>query len=102
MKKNVNQFSFNWKYKEFEIRTQTSYRTGLPYLELVKWHEDHKTCFVLAFYNWDKEGGRLQFVGNRPLEEISELDIGSIWKQLWLTCKMLQDWYEKEYDNIHT
>lgn len=88
-------FAFSWTYKDFEIRTLPSGRTGLPHLELIKYKENG-ACFVLAFYDWDKEGGQLRFVGNRPLEHIAEIDVSPIWKQLWLACQMLQDWYERE------
>lgn len=95
-------FSFNWKYNDFEIRSSDPInKTGFPYIELVKWREENnrKHCFTLALYNWDDEGGALQFIGNRPFLEIAEIDIQPIWKQLWLACEMLKDYYEKERHN---
>lgn len=95
-------FEINWKYEDFEIRTTQGFdKQTLPYIELVKWvySENEKPyCFVLAYYKWDREGGELSFVGNRPFECIAEIDIQPIWKQLWLACKMLQDAWEKERD----
>lgn len=98
----MDKFNFSWQYKEFEIRTQhhlLDEDNKKPYVELIKWSEDNKGkrfCFVLAYYKWDKEGGELIFVGNRPFTEIGSLDIAPIWKQLWLANEMLLDWYEKE------
>lgn len=97
----MNGFEFYWSYKDFVIRSVQSRINSLPYLELTAKCANSDARFTLATYHWDKEGGGLHFIGNRPLEHISEIDVTPIWKQLWLACKMLQDWYEKEYDNIH-
>lgn len=88
-------FEFNWKYKDFEIRSQRRYNNN-PYIELVKWTNDNKDkphCFTLAYYSWNDEGGELIFIGNRPFEYIAEIDLSPIWKQLWYACGMLQDAY---------
>ncbi len=98
--KEMNPFEFRWSYKDFVICSMQG-RDGLPYLELTAKCPDGDARFVLAYYRWDKEGGELRFVGNRPLEHIAEIDVTPIWKQLWLACQMLQDWYFKEYDNIN-
>lgn len=99
-----NPFSFNWKYKEFEIRT-TNMNGIAPYVELIKYRSsDDKTspyCYTLAYYQWNEEGGELIFVGDRPFEDIAEIDIQPIWKQLWLACKMFKDWVEKEEDEYY-
>lgn len=95
----MSNFDFHWKYNDFEIASTKNIRTSLPYIELIKWEypEGKKPyCFTLAIYDWDDEGGELRFVGNRPFEYIADIDVTSIWKQLWLACKMLADWYEKE------
>jgi len=87
-------FEFNWKYKDFEIRTSNILLSNLPYMELVKWKTDNagkSFCYTLAYYRWDKEGGELHFVCNRPFRDIAELDLTPIWKQLWLACDMLLD-----------
>lgn len=95
------EFEFTWKYGDFEIRTTRALSEGhAPYVELVKWEEGHngkRSCFTLAYYRWDDEGGELSFVGERPFEEISEIDISPVWKQLCLACQMLKDWCDKEY-----
>ena len=99
----MNEFKFSWQYKDFEIRTTTRLSSKTPYLELVKWEYDKRRgqnyCYTLASYHWDDEGGELHFVGDRPFRDIAELDLTPIWKQLWLACDMLKDWYEKEQDN---
>lgn len=99
MPESKNLFEFNWKYKDFEIRTIRRNSTDLPYVELIKWVHDVEShyCYTLAYYRWDREGGELHFVGNRPFKDIAELDLTPIWKQLWLACEMLTDWYEKEH-----
>lgn len=88
-------FEFNWKFKDFEIRTTHTYgEVQTPYLELVKWYEydGKRSCFTLADWNRDREGNwELRFVGNRPLEYIAEIDLSPIWKQLFLAQKMLED-----------
>ena len=98
MLENKNSFEFHWKYKDFEIRSLYSYATGLPYVELIKWNNEAEPpyCYTLAYYRWNSEGGELHFVGNRPFRELAEVDLTPIWKQLWLACEMLVDWYEKE------
>lgn len=93
-----NTFKFSWEYKDFEIRTSQETMGQKPTVELVQWQADHKYCIVVAIYHWDNEGGELRFVGNRPFEQIAEMDLQPIWKQLWLACAMLQDWYKKERD----
>ena len=98
----MNEFKFSWQYKDFEIRTVTGLTSKAPYLELVKWAYDERRgknfCYTLAYYHWDDEGGELHFVGSRPFRDIAELDLTPIWKQLWLACDMLKDWYEKEHE----
>ena len=85
-------FSFNWKFKDFEIKT-----TGddHPYVELVKWYETQngrRFCYTLAYWHRDNDGNyELHFVCDRPFEEIADLDIGEIWKQLWLAQQLLED-----------
>ena len=95
----MKNFEFSWTYGDYKIRSMSNGEGNPPYVELIKRCENSngKSYFItLAFYRWDREGGELTFVGNRPFEEIAELDLAPIWKQLWLACKMLQDWYEKE------
>ena len=96
-------FEFNWQYKDFEIRTKRYYdrdgkEMGFPYVELIKWYmyKGRRTCFTLAYFHEDDEGFELHFVGDRPFEEIAEIDISPIWKQLWLAGEMLQDAWRKE------
>lgn len=98
MNEHPNAFDFHWKYKDFEIRSTPYFSTGLPYVELVKWDTDGRRpyCYTLASYRWDEEGGELHFVGDRPFRDIADIDLTPIWKQLWLACDMLKDWYEKE------
>lgn len=98
----TNQFDFNWKYGEFEIRTTKSIGDGQPYVELVKWTRESSGrayCFTLAYwYFHGNEPPELHFVGDRPFTEIAEIDIGQIWRQLWLAGEMFDDWYRKERD----
>ena len=101
-----NPFHFEWSYLDYEIRvvySLTDSNKNYPEIELIKWSKDDnnnkKHCFTIAYYRWDKEGGHLVFVGNRPFREIAEYDLRPIWKHLWLACEMLQDWYDKERDN---
>ena len=93
-------FDFNWKYKDFEIRTTHTYgKNPKPYLELVKWeeHDGKRTCFTLAYWYGDKDGDyELHFVCNRPLTYIAEVDLSPIWKQLFLAQEMFEDAESKE------
>lgn len=94
----MNNYSFDWKYKDFEIRTTPSIIGGEPYIELLKWDKTEsgkEYCFTLAYWYKDDEGYELHFVGDRPLEYISELNISEIWKQLFLAQQMLQDAWSK-------
>lgn len=90
------EFDFNWKYRDFEIRTTHTYGDEeVPYLELIKWDDDgdgRRYCFTLAYWHRDKDGDwELRFVGDRPLEYIAEIDIAPIWKQLYLAQMMFMD-----------
>ena len=83
-------FKINWEKGDFAIRTIDN--NGKPYVELVKYENDHtgrRFCYTLAFFRTDYEGARLIFVGERPFEEIAQLDISEIWHELWLTNLML-------------
>lgn len=64
----TNTFEFYWSYKDFVIRSVQG-RNTLPYLELTAKCADSDARFTLAIYQWDKEGGELHFIGNRPLKE---------------------------------
>lgn len=85
-------FSFDWKFKDFEIKTTDN---AHPYIELIKWEaneEGRRYCFTLAYFHRDKDGGyELHFVCDRPLEYIAAVDVGEIWKQLWLAQQMFED-----------
>lgn len=93
-------FNFDWKYKEFEIRTKTPQHCGvplLPYVELIKWINPEKTeHIVLAHYKLTSEGGEWCFAGQRPFHELRKTDITPIWKQLWICAELFDDWIEKE------
>ena len=82
-----------WKKGDLEVRTTTSVM-GEPYVELVKWNVDEygrRYCFSLAYFHKNKEGDvSLHFVGDRPFREIAEIDINDVWKELWLSCLLLQ------------
>ena len=84
---------FNWKKGDLEVRT-TSSVNGEPYCELVKWNTDEngrRWCFTLAYFHKDRDGYvELHFVGDRPFNEIAEIDINDVWKELWLSCLMLK------------
>ena len=94
---------FSWRYKDFEICTSHGYSNGDPYIELVKHYMyDGRDCvFTLAYWKINRREPvvSLVFVGERPFEEIAEIDISVIWKQLWLAGAMLNDWLEKEIDD---
>lgn len=87
-------FEFDWKFRDFQIRTAHRGMNG-SYIELVKWYErpdGRQYCFTLAYWHRTKDGfWELKFVGDRPFEEIAEIDIGTIWKQLWLAQQMFMD-----------
>lgn len=84
---------FNWKKGDLEVRT-TSSVSGEPYCELIKWNTDEngrRWCFTLAYFHKSKEGNvSLNFVSDRPFREIAEIDINEVWKELWLSCLMLE------------
>lgn len=83
-----------WKKGDLEVRTTTSYASGEPYVELIKWNTDEngrRYCFTLAYFHKSKEGNvSLHFVGDRPFNEIAEIDINDVWKELWLSCLFLE------------
>lgn len=87
--------NISWKKDDFEIRTVNRFDDGKPYVELVKWDEDsdgRRYCYTLAYFQRSSEGNySLIFVSDRPFRHIAEIDIASIWKQLFLTQLMLED-----------
>ena len=87
--------TINWTKGDFEVRSVTSVRTNEPYVELVKWNTDsegRRWCFTLAYFTKSREGNvSLNFVNDRPFKELAEIDINSIWKQLFLSQMMLED-----------
>ena len=93
----MKDFEFDWKFKDFEIKTTHGNRG--PYIELIKWYttsNGKRGCFSLAYWTKDSDGYyELNFLGNRPFEEIAEIDISPIWKQLFLAQKMFEDAVEK-------
>ncbi len=86
--------TLNWTKGDLEVRTTTSVM-GEPYIELVRWQTDEngrRYCFTLAYFHKNKEGYvELHFVGDRPFNEIAEIDINDVWKELWLSCLFLSD-----------
>lgn len=36
--------------------------------EIIEWFDDRKTCYVIAYWQRDKEGYYLKFVGDRPMK----------------------------------
>lgn len=81
----MGKFSFSWEYKDFKIETKDGY------VQLLK--KDNKgNYFPLAYWKTDIFGTwNLTFCRERPLEEIAEIDIGVIWKQLFLAQQMFED-----------
>ena len=89
-------FDFNWKFKDFEIRTTRTYgKEEVPYVELIKHDRDdngREYFFTLAYWHRVNDGyWELRFVCDRPLEYIADIDIGVIWKQLYLAQQMFED-----------
>lgn len=102
MEQTKSGFSFSWTYKDFEIRTTANTVSDRPYVELVKWYYDRsgrRCCYTLAYWAIDENGAELRFVGDRPFRDIADIDIGCIWKQLWLAGDMFNDWLVKESNN---
>lgn len=92
-------FEFNWKFKDYEIRTRNSLAAtsekSFPYVELVKWDTsgNKNYCYTLAYFHYDKQEPdvELRFIGERPFENIAEIDIQPVWKQLWLAGAMMKE-----------
>ncbi len=81
--------NLNWKKGDLEVRTVTRF-DGSSHVELVKW-EGQSVCITIAYFIKDSDGNvTLRFVGNRPFKEIAEIDVNDVWKELWLTCMLLE------------
>lgn len=98
-------FNFNWEFKNFAIRTvhqdskdkNSPLRKNCP-VELIKYFDDkHSSCYVVAWFELDNEGYELHFIGNRPMVDIDEYEIKSIWVQLQAAQKMLDAYFEACY-----
>lgn len=94
-------FNFNWEFKNFAIRTvhqdskdkNSPLRKNCP-VELIKYFDDkHSSCYVVAWFELDQEGYELHFIGNRPMVDIDEYEIKSIWVQLQAAQKMLDAYH---------
>lgn len=95
-------FNFSWKFKNFEIHTvhqdskdkNSPIRKNCP-VELIKYvDEKHSSCYVVAWFELDKEGYELHFIGNRPMVDIDPDEMKSIWFQLQAAQKMLDAYFE--------
>ena len=71
-------FEFSWEFKDFCVRTvhenwkdrNSPLKKNCP-VELIKYFdENHKNCYVVAWFKLDDEGYELHFVGNRPMVNI--------------------------------
>lgn len=89
----------NWKKGDLEIRTMENDKP-YPYVELVKWDttdSGRRYCYTVAYFRRDSDGYySLNFVGDRPFTDIAELDVQSVWKELFLTQLMLNGSGEDE------
>lgn len=100
----MDMFDLNWKFKDFEIRTtHVCGKEEIPYLELIKHDRDDNGrdyAFTLGYWHEDEDGDYvLRFVCERPLEYIADIDIGAIWKQLYLAQQMFEDARRKSEDD---
>lgn len=93
-------FDFNWEFEglsgDFIIRTR--HESGdkrndkldkqCP-IELLKRFPGGNT-YVVAWFRLDSEGNyNLQFVGNRPMKDITSAEMAAIWEQLQAAQTML-------------
>lgn len=100
-------FDFHWRFGRFEIATvrekytndefrydnDSKIRRDIP-VELVKWDEDHRCCYVVAWWVRKDEGYALHFVGSRPFDDISPDEIATIWPQLQAAQTMLDAYFD--------
>lgn len=106
-----NDFDFHWKFGRFEIATvrerytnegfrydnDSPIRRNIP-VELVKWDEDHASCWVVAWWVRSSEGYELRFIGGRPFHDIEPDEIAEIWRQLQVAQSMLDMYFEASSD----
>lgn len=100
-------FDFHWRFGCFEIATvrekytndrfrydnDSAIRRAIP-VELVKWDEGHRYCYVVAWWIRDDEGYELHFVGGRPFRDILPEEMAAIWPQLQAAQTMLDAYFD--------
>lgn len=97
----LGELNFNWKYKNYELRSrpQTLARINPEdknvTIDFVKWvNDDEKPyCFSMAYFEKDREGYELKFVGDRPFEHIEEEDLAVCWSALKMASDLLNNWF---------
>ena len=86
--------NINWTKGDIQCTTVESFADHEPYVELVKWNTDEdgrRYCFTLAYFKKNRDGDvTLHFVGDRPFQEIAEIDINDVWKEMWLSAEFLR------------
>lgn len=96
---------FSWKYKDYELKAcpkrlaRFSDDEKNETINLVKWSETwdgKRYCLSLAYFVRYKEGYELNFVGNRPFEDIAPEDLPKVWEALKTAQVVLDAFFAME------
>ena len=96
---------FNWKYKDYELRAVPRGLVGPKEdkenytIELLKWikrEKDKPYCFTIAYWRYTNEEYELRIVGDRIFKDIDVEDVATIWKQMKLAQKVLDEFELEE------
>lgn len=100
------ELNFNWKYKDYELRSVPKSLARLNNkeknhtIELIKWSKSSKGeyyCFTIAYWKLTREGYVLTMIGDRIFADIRDDDFMMIWTQMKSVQEILDDF---DLDNV--
>ena len=95
---------FSWKYKDYELKAcpkrlaRFSEDEPNETIDLIKYfdYDGRRLCYSLAYFIRKSEGYDLRFVGNRPFEDIAEVDVLKVWEGLKTAQAVLDAFFRNE------
>lgn len=96
----LGELSFNWKYKDYELRACPPSLARLKpedkntTIDFIKWFNTNEKpyCISIAYFVKTNEGYDLKFVGDRPFEHIDSEDLSVCWCALKMASNLLNSW----------
>jgi hypothetical protein len=86
--------NFSYKFNDLELRScgkQLLYDNNPNTANIVKWEDD--ACYTICYFEKDKEGYYLKFVGDRPLKD--EIDWIELKKLIIIGYEKLTEYFDE-------